>query len=62
MTSKLAKGRGNMGKNEIILFDLNGTIVNSEAGIIESIQHTLAYFGIYEKNISYLRQIISPPL
>ena len=51
-----------MGKYEIILFDLDGTIVNSEAGIIESIQHSLAYFGIYEKNISYLRQIIGPPL
>ena len=51
-----------MRKFEIILFDLDGTIVNSEAGIIESIQHSLAYFGIYEKNISYLRQIIGPPL
>jgi phosphoglycolate phosphatase len=62
MTSKLAKGREKMRKYEIILFDLDGTIVNSEAGIIESIQHSLACFDIYEKNISYLRQIIGPPL
>ncbi len=51
-----------MGLYQAIFFDLDGTIVNSEQGILESVKYSLSSFGIFEENSSFLRQIIGPPL
>ncbi len=51
-----------MGNFQVIFFDLDGTIVNSEQGIIDSVKYSLSFFDIFEENSSILRQIIGPPL
>lgn len=47
---------------DVILFDLDGTLTDSQEGIINSIQHALKYFGIIEKDIKNLKKFIGPPL
>ncbi len=47
---------------KIIFFDLDGTIVDSAAGIIESVKYALSYFGIEEKDQKKLNVFIGPPL
>ena len=44
-----------------ILFDLDGTLTDSEPGIIHSVQHALAAFGI-TADPTELRSYIGPPL
>ncbi len=46
---------------EYFIFDLDGTITNSEKGIINSVRYALNYFGI-EKDFETLRKFIGPPL
>lgn len=45
-----------------ILFDLDGTLVNSEEGITKCAQYALAAFGIEEPELKKLRFFIGPPL
>lgn len=45
-----------------ILFDLDGTIVDSREGIINGFIYSLKYFKIDVKNKSELEQFIGPPL
>lgn len=47
---------------DYILFDLDGTIVNSEAGIYNSIKYSLNKFGIKETDTTKLKPFIGPPL
>ena len=47
---------------ENILFDLDGTIVNSEKGITECVSYALGKFGIEETDRAALRRFIGPPL
>lgn len=47
---------------EIIFFDLDGTIVDSKPGIIESVKYALKHFGIDEKDEEKLNFFIGPPL
>ena len=49
-------------KYDVILFDLDGTLTDLQEGIINSIQYSLKYFGIIEKNIDQLKKFIGPPL
>lgn len=44
-----------------VLFDLDGTIIDSAPGIIRSAQHALSYFGREMDEVS-LRPFIGPPL
>lgn len=46
---------------DMILFDLDGTITQSDMGITNSIQYSLKYFGI-EKDTDSLKKHIGPPL
>lgn len=46
----------------IIFFDLDGTIVDSAPGILESVKYALAHFGIEEKDKEKLNVFIGPPL
>lgn len=45
-----------------VLFDLDGTIINSEEGITKCVQYTLRHFGIEEPDLKKLRFFIGPPL
>lgn len=45
-----------------ILFDLDGTIVDSREGIINGFIYALKFFNIDVKNRSELEQFIGPPL
>lgn len=45
-----------------VLFDLDGTITNSEPGIIACVQHALRQFGIEVQDPKTLRPFIGPPL
>ncbi len=49
-------------KYDVILFDLDGTLTDPQVGIINSIQHSLKYFGIIEEDMGRLKKFIGPPL
>lgn len=46
----------------MILFDMDGTISNTEEGITRCVQYALEGFGIYEPDRTALRRFIGPPL
>ncbi len=45
-----------------VLFDLDGTLTDSQDGILSSIRSALAYFGIDEPSNANLRRFLGPPL
>ena len=49
-------------KYQTILFDLDGTLTDSQEGIIKSVQYALAHFGIKETDLAKLKKFIGPPL
>lgn len=51
-----------MRKYDIILFDLDGTLVDSGEGIMRSVQYALSRFGIEVADYSSLRRFVGPPL
>lgn len=46
----------------LVLFDLDGTLTQSEFGIFSSVQYALEKFGIHETEAKNLRRFIGPPL
>lgn len=47
---------------DIFLFDLDGTIVDSSAGITDSVMYALKRYGIVEQDRTKLYSFIGPPL
>ena len=47
---------------EYILFDLDGTVTDSQLGIKNSVAYALNYFGINVDNMEDLNKYIGPPL
>ena len=47
---------------QFILFDLDGTITNSEPGILASVRYALGKLGAAEPDYPTLRKFIGPPL
>lgn len=45
-----------------IVFDLDGTVIESEEGIVNSVLYALSKLGIKEDNHESLKQFIGPPL
>lgn len=45
-----------------ILFDLDGTLIDSSEGITKSVQYALKHFGIQEEKLEKLYPFIGPPL
>lgn len=45
-----------------ILFDLDGTLIDSSEGITKSAQYALAHYGIEETDLKKLYFFIGPPL
>lgn len=51
-----------MTKYKHILFDMDGTLVDSEGGIIESLHHTLRMLNHEELEEAQVRKFLGPPL
>lgn len=49
-------------KKTTVLFDLDGTLVNTEQGITNCVRHALKAFGITDAAPGILRRFIGPPL
>ena len=47
---------------QTLLFDLEGTIIDSAPGIYRSVQYALSKFGIMVSDPQTLRPFIGPPL
>lgn len=45
-----------------VLFDLDGTLIDSSEGVTKSTQYALRYYGIEEPDLDKLRVFIGPPL
>lgn len=51
------------GKNyEVILFDLDGTLMDTKLGITKSARYSLAHFNIVDVSLDDLEKFIGPPL
>lgn len=51
-----------MSKIKAILFDLDGTLIDSSEGITKSAQYALKHYGIEEPDLEKLKIFIGPPL
>lgn len=49
-------------RKKYVLFDLDGTLTDSQAGIMNSIEYALRYFDIQVEDRSALRPWLGPPL
>lgn len=49
-------------KKEVLFFDLDGTIVDSKPGIVESVKYALKFFDLEENDNERLNSFIGPPL
>lgn len=49
-------------KIRYVLFDLDGTLTDSQDGILNSIEYMLDYYGIHVKDRQQLRPWLGPPL
>lgn len=49
-------------KKKAVLFDLDGTLIDSSEGIIKSVRYALDYYGMEEPDTGKLYQFIGPPL
>lgn len=47
---------------KMILFDMDGTLTNTEEGVTRCVQYALESFGIHEPDRTVLRRFIGPPL
>ena len=45
-----------------IIFDLDGTLINSGPGIIHAVQYALKKYGINETDMTVLKSFVGPPL
>jgi len=62
---ELAAARGPVSarmRYSTVLFDLDGTIIDSAEGILKSFAYALTYFGVAVPDEEALRQYIGPPL
>lgn len=47
---------------KVVLFDLDGTLIDSSEGIFKSVLYALEHYGIHETDMGSLRRFIGPPL
>ena len=48
-------------KYKYLLFDLDGTLINTLEGVVKSAQYALSHFGI-NKDLDELKPFLGPPL
>lgn len=51
-----------MGRYRCVFFDFDGTLVNSEISIVDSVRYSLKKKGMIELDLNKLRKFIGPPL
>ena len=51
-----------MKKYKYVLFDLDGTILNTFEGVTKSFAYALEHYGIYVKDLNELTPVLGPPL
>lgn len=51
-----------MEQEKAVLFDMDGTLIDSSEGITESARYALRHYGIEEDDMAVLRRFIGPPL
>ncbi len=51
-----------MAAKKYIFWDMDGTIINSYEGVVESMLYALSFYGITESNPEILRRFVGPPL
>ena len=49
-------------KYNLCLFDLDGTLTDSQVGITKAVDHALRFFGIQTEDLDELKKFIGPPL
>lgn len=52
----------NMFNYDLVIFDLDGTLLNSEEGVFESIKYAVKQVGVKTPSTSLLKMCIGPPL
>lgn len=51
-----------MNKYKVVLFDLDGTLLDTSDGLLKSIDYTIAYHGLPELSSSIKQSFIGPPI
>lgn len=51
-----------MGTRKAVLFDLDGTLIDSSEGVTKCVSYALEHFGIQEQDYEKLKVFIGPPL
>jgi len=54
--------QGSLNQYEYLLFDLDGTVTDSEEGILNSVRHCLTHYQINPPESKVLKKFIGPPL
>ena len=49
-------------RHDLVLLDLDGTLMDSASGIVSSIRHTYATLGVPEPSAEELRRFVGPPI
>ena len=47
---------------QAVIFDLDGTLIDSSEGITKCVQYALRHFGIEETDLNSLKRFVGPPL
>ncbi|MDY6325299.1 MAG: HAD hydrolase-like protein [Catonella sp.] len=51
-----------MHRFELVIFDVDGTLLNTTEGVLASVEYTIKHFGYHELTDEQLRKFIGPPI
>ena len=51
-----------MGKYKVAVFDVDGTLLDTKEGVLESVQYTIEKFGLQRLSVEQLETFIGPPI
>lgn len=51
-----------MGKYKVAVFDVDGTLLDTKDGVLESVQYTIEKFGLQRLSVEQLETFIGPPI
>lgn len=55
-------GVARVGRGDLVIFDLDGTLTDSKPGIVRSVRHALTRLGIEPPDLDALAPFVGPPL
>lgn len=56
------KGNGYMGKYELVVFDVDGTLLDTTEGVVESVKFAINQYGLKMPSNEELKKFIGPPI